>query len=212
MRAVGWRSDCRELRVADGDAASGGARWQAAAGSSVHAKIHSRAPNSIGYRPKARGGQRKLTKGLVEEGEAPVEEIGDEGGTSVQLPWGRRCRGEEEVRGVVQFGEVLGGAFYRSRRGRGGGARGGGELRRWPTLKLGGARGGAVSGGEMTGRCGCTTTQSRRLGGGGERDAGRGAAPGMGGAARPWRQGAGDWGGRMWKMALTGGPHLLAGA
>jgi hypothetical protein len=65
---------------------------------------------------------------------------------------------------------VLGGAFYRSRRGRGGGARGGGELRRWPTLKLGGARGGAVSGGEMTGRCGCTTTQSRRLGGGGERE------------------------------------------
>jgi hypothetical protein len=59
---------------------------------------------------------------------------------------------------VVRFGEVLGGAFYRSRRGRGGGARGGGELQRRPALKLGGARGGAVLGGEMMGRRGCATT------------------------------------------------------
>jgi hypothetical protein len=45
-----------------------------------------------------------------------------------------------------------------------------------------------------------------------ERDAGRGAAPGMGGAARPWRQVPGDWGGQMWMMALTSGPHLSVGA
>jgi hypothetical protein len=31
MVAVGWRSDGRELQVAGGGAASGGARWQAAA-------------------------------------------------------------------------------------------------------------------------------------------------------------------------------------
>jgi hypothetical protein len=52
---------------------------------------------------------------------------------------------------VVRFGEVLGGAFYRSRRGRGGGARGGGELRRRLALKLGGASVGGRYGWERKG-------------------------------------------------------------
>jgi hypothetical protein len=41
MGAVGWRSDGRESRVAGGRTASGGARWQAAAGSPA---AHRRTP------------------------------------------------------------------------------------------------------------------------------------------------------------------------
>jgi hypothetical protein len=74
-------------------------RWAAGlAGSSpANAKTPSRAPNSTGDRPKAKGGHKELTERLVEEGEASAEEIDCEGGAPARLPW---CGGAPRERGA----------------------------------------------------------------------------------------------------------------
>jgi hypothetical protein len=115
MVAVGWRSDGRELQVAGGGAASSGARWNAAA---PHRNIAGNdltsAPvrqNSWDKDQKKEGGHEELTEGLGPEEDSLEKEIDGEGGAPVRLPWGRWCRGEEELRGVVRVGEVLGGCL-----------------------------------------------------------------------------------------------------
>jgi hypothetical protein len=122
MGAVGWRSDGRESRVAGGGAASGGARWQAGAAARRRApKRRYRARNKAGKAPKERGRHKEFTELLVEEGRASAEEIDGEGGAPARFPWGRWCRGEEELRGVVRVGEVFGPPYIgleREKRGR----------------------------------------------------------------------------------------------
>jgi hypothetical protein len=47
--------------------------------------------------PKRRGGEVDFTEQLEGEEEAAAERIGGEARSSGGLPWGRRCRGGEEL-------------------------------------------------------------------------------------------------------------------
>jgi hypothetical protein len=89
----------------------GGRRRRSPDGSPEKPKKRYGALNNKRKALKQRGEGVDFTEPLEGEEEAAAERIGGEARSSGGLPWGRQCRGGDELEGAVRGGEELGGGL-----------------------------------------------------------------------------------------------------